>query len=126
MKSFITSLVIAAILITGGIIYTKQLSKKSDNLLQIIDDIEICINNDDFKTAAEHIEKLSNEISDFEPFFLATGDHAEIDNIEINLSELKSLTEGELKSQALGKVYVIKFLFEHLPQNTFLSFENIL
>ena len=94
--------------------------------MQIIDDIEICINNDDFKTAAEHIEKLSNEISDFEPFFLATGDHAEIDNIEINLSELKSLTEGELKSQALAKVYVIKFLFKHLPQNTFLSFENIL
>lgn len=126
MKSFITSLVIAAILITGRIIYTTQLSKKSNNLMQIIDDIEICINNDDFKTAAEHIEKLSNEISDFEPFFLATGDHAEIDNIEINLSELKSLTEGELKSQALAKVYVIKFLFKHLPQNTFLSFENIL
>ena len=126
MKSFITSLVIAAILITGGIIYTTQLSKKSNNLMQIIDDIEICINNDDFKTAAEHIEKLSNEISDFEPFFLATGDHAETDNIEINLSELKSLTEGELKSQALAKVYVIKFLFKHLPQNTFLSFENIL
>ena len=126
MKSFITSLVIAAILITGGIIYTTQLSKKSNNLMQIIDDIEICINNDDFKTAAEHIEKLSNEISHFEPFLLATGDHAEIDNIEINLSELKSLTEGELKSQALAKVYVIKFLFKHLPQNTFLSFENIL
>jgi hypothetical protein len=126
VKSFITSLVIAAILITGGIIYTTQLSKKSNNLMQIIDDIEICINNDDFKTATEHIEKLSNEISDFEPFFLATGDHAEIDNIEINISELMSLTEGELKSQALAKVYVIKFLFKHLPQNTFLSFENIL
>ncbi len=126
MKSFITAIIIAAILFSGSIIYTKKLYSESQKLLDITHQIYDSLNNDDYIGAKDSIDELHDMVSDFESFFLATGNHIEIDNIKMNLSELRSFAEGGMKSDALAKTYVLQFLLEHLPESMRLSIENIL
>ena len=54
------------------------------------------------------------------------NNHAELDNIEMNLAELKRYTEGEAHTDAISKSSVLDFLFAHLPKNYKLRLENIL
>ncbi len=126
MKSVIITLIIGALMIGGSIFYTSHLKKESAKLVSITEDIKSSVINEDFKTAEAQISNLGHSVTRFEKFFLATGDHIEMDNIKINLSELKSFAEYEMKSDALSKVYVLEFLFEHLPHNSQLRIGNIL
>lgn len=126
MKSLAAALAIAAALFCGGVLYSRSLTDKSDSILKTVDTIEVCINDNDFEAAQRHIDKLARELYDFEHFFLATGDHEETDNIEINIAELRSFAEEKMKAEALGKTYIIEYLIKHLPKNSSLSIQNIL
>ena len=113
-------------MISGSLFYTSHLKKESQELVNITENIKNSVKNEDFDTANEEIKKLDRHVTKFEKFFLATGDHIEMDNIKINLYELKSYAQHNMKSDALGKVYVLGFLFEHLPHNSQLRIGNIL
>lgn len=126
MKSFIVTLIIGAVMVTGSIFYAQHLKTESGKLTDITKDIKTSINNEDYETAAKEIDKLDKYVNKFEKFFLATGDHLEIDNIKIHLSELKSFNKHEMKSDALSKIYVLEFLFTHLPHSSQLRIGNIL
>lgn len=126
MRSLIITLIIGTVMIGGSILYTSHLSDCSEQLSDIAEKIEYQIKKDDFGSANKFIKKLNKEVDKFEKFFLATGDHLEMDNIKINISELKSFSEHKQKSDALSKVYVLQFLFEHLPHNNRIRIGNIL
>lgn len=126
MKSFIVTLIIGAFIATGSIFYTHHLSKEAEKLSDITKEIKISVTNENYENAEKQIDKLSEHLSDFEKFFLATGDHIEIDNIRINLAELKSFAKYKMKSDALSKIYVLEFLFRHLPHNAEVHIGNIL
>lgn len=126
MRSLIVTLIIGSVMVGGSILYTSHLSDCSEQLCDITDEIEELIENNDFDSATDGIKQLNKEVDKFEKFFLATGDHLEMDNIKINISELKSYVEHKQKGDALSKVYVLEFLFEHLPHNTRLRIGNIL
>jgi 5'-deoxynucleotidase YfbR-like HD superfamily hydrolase len=126
MKSFIVTLIIGAVLVTGSVLYSHRLETEADKLSEITDSLKESVKSEDYKTATKHAEKLNKCLSDFEKFFLATGDHLEIDNIKINLAELKSFIKYEMQSDAMSKIYVLDFLFNHLPHNTKVRIGNIL
>lgn len=126
MKSVIITLIIGAAMIGGSIFYSSYLDRESKELSYITSDIKTCVLNDDFNKAQEKISELNKSVEHFEKIFLATGDHIEMDNIKIHLSELKSYAEYRKKSDALGKIYVLDFLFEHLPRNSQIRIGNIL
>ncbi len=126
MKSFIVTLIIGAVLVTGSVFYSQHLASEAHKLSEITDSLKESVKSEDYKTAAKQTEKLNKRVSDFEKFFLATGDHIEIDNIKINLAELKSFVKHEMQSDALSKIYVLEFLFDHLPHNTKVRIGNIL
>ena len=89
MKSFIVTLIIGAVLVTGSVLYSHHLKTEADKLSEITDNIKESVKAEDYKSAENQTEKLNKSVSEFEKFFLATGDHLEIDNIKINLAELK-------------------------------------
>ena len=126
MKSVIITLIIGAAMIGGSILYSSYLDRESKKRSHITSDIKTCVLNDDFNKAQEKISELNKSVEHFEKIFLATGDHIEMDNIKIHLSELKSYAEYRKKSDALGKIYVLDFLFEHLPRNSQIRIGNIL
>lgn len=126
MKSFIVTLIIGAVLVTGSVLYSHRLETEADKLSEITDSLKESVKSEDYKTATKQAEKLNKCLSDFEKFFLATGDHLEIDNIKINLAELKSFIKYEMQSDAMSKIYVLDFLFNHLPHNAKVRIGNIL
>ncbi|MGN1116825.1 MAG: DUF4363 family protein, partial [Candidatus Ornithomonoglobus sp.] len=88
--------------------------------------IILALENDDFESADTSISVLYEYIEQYEPFFSAIGNHEEIDNIEMNLAELKAYSAGRLKYDALAKSRSLSFLFGHLPKNSRIKIENIL
>ncbi len=126
MRSVIITLIIGVLMVGGSVFYTSHLTKQSNNLLEITKDIKSAVKNEDYSAAKSGIKKLDKTVTEFEKFFLATGDHIEMDNIKINISELKSFAEHEMQSDAMGKLYVLEFLFEHLPHNSRVRIGNIL
>ena len=126
MRSVIVTLIIAVGMVAGSSMYTSHLNKQSDMLLDITKEVKEYIVNEDYASASESIKKLDKNVSRFEKFFLATGDHIEMDNIKINISELKSYTKHKMKGDAMSKIYVLEFLFEHLPHNNQVKIGNIL
>lgn len=126
MKSFLTALSLALIIIAGSCFSLAHLEKVSDNLVEVNKKITAALENDDYTAADESIAVLYDYIEQYEPFFAAIGNHAEIDNIEMNLAELKAYSAGRLKYDALAKSQSLDFLFGHLPKNSRIKIENIL
>ena len=126
MRSVIITLIIAVVMVGGSVMYASHLKEQSEMLSEITKDIKDDIINENYSSAAAGIKRLDKNVSRFEKFFLATGDHIEMDNIKTNISELKSYTKHKMKGDAMSKVYVLEFLFEHLPHNNQVKIGNIL
>ena len=126
MRSVIITLIIAVGMVGGSVMYASHLKEQSEMLSEITKDIKDDITNENYSSAADGIKRLDKNVSRFEKFFLATGDHIEIDNIKTNISELKSYTKHKMKGDAMSKIYVLEFLFEHLPHNNQVKIGNIL
>lgn len=126
MRSLITALVIAAVLFGGSVLYLHRLSAESDTLAYMTEDIARDIEAENYDTANEKITSLAEKVDEFESFFLATGNHAEIDSIKTALAELSAFSNGHMRTDALSKTNVLSFLFTHLPENSRLRIGNIL
>ena len=126
MKSFIITLLVAAALTAGSVIYTKRLEDCSETLGGMTADIYRSLDEEDYTAASEDIARLTDKLLSVKPFIAAFGDHEDIDLIESNLAELKVYAEYGQRADALSKAQVISVLFRHLPKNTHIRIENIL
>lgn len=126
MKSVVVSVIIAVIVIAGSLFYTRSLEKVSGELIEINKQVSERIEAEDYSGANSEIERLTEYLDSRRAVLDAIGNHEEMDNIEMNLSELEEYTKGEKKTDALSRCRVLNFLFEHLPLNYKLKLENIL
>lgn len=125
IKSFIFAIGLSITLLVISIFYNIKLEEVSSRLCETVNNITVSLHNEDFISASKNTKKLENKIKKLEVFFASTGNHQEIDNIEMSLAELKRYIEGEQKYDALAKSQVLDFLFHHLPKNSLLRIENI-
>lgn len=126
MKSFVISVIIAVCIIGGSLMYSFYLNDLSYELNILNNEITELILTENYASASEKISLLSEFAERKKPFLASTTDHNNIDNIEKTVSELKIYTEEKHKADALAKCELLKILFEHLPKNYSLRFENIL
>ncbi len=126
MKSVVISVIIAAVMVAGSLFYTSSLERVSCELNDINTRVSKLLDEDDFSAADSEIEHMKSYLDSRRAVLDATGNHEEIDKIEMNISELSEYTKGEKKTDALSRCRVLSFLFEHLPLNYKLKFENIL
>lgn len=126
MKSVIISIAIAALIVAGSLFYTKNLDKVSEELRGINGKISEYIEGGDYFAADAEIDRLVSRFNSRRAVLDMIGDHEETDKIEINLYELTEYSRGQKQTDALSRCRVLDFLFEHLPQNYRLKFENIL
>ena len=126
MKTFVVSLMIAAVIITGSIcydIYLKHITKDMNNFNQ---EIIQAISDDNYEEAEQAIQRLFSFIDEKKIALASTMDHSSIDNIEKNLAELDAYVLGNQKIDALAKCQIMHVLFDHFPKNYTLKLENIL
>lgn len=126
MKSVIVSVLIAAAIIAGSIVYTRHLENLSEEFLRINKKVTEYVDAEDYFNADAEIEHLSAYLDQKRVVLDATGNHDEIDKIKMNLSELAEYSGGQKKTEALSKCRTLDFLFEHLPMDYELKLENIL
>ncbi len=126
MKSFITSLVIAAFIIAGSIFYGMHIDNVSSELMTMNERITHEVEEADFKGAKSAADELQSYFDKKRALLGATDNHETLDKIEINLQELFSYIEGSQRTDALSRCNVLGYLYKHLPRNYKLRFENIL
>ena len=122
MKSFMITLVLAAVMVVSGIFCSSYIDRVAGRN-QTIGEL---IRRADFSAATEQAETLSDEIEKKKIILAITLDHTELDKIETNLAELLSYSQDQQAYDAAAKCQTLHFLFRHLPKNYQLKWENIL
>lgn len=126
MKSLIISLIIGALIVWGSVEYTSGLEKISGQLASDSREVRRLIESEQFGEALTGVDEIDFYLEQKRAVMDATGKHNEMDEIEMNLAELRVYTESGNKADALAKCDSLEFLFEHLPKNFKLRIENIL
>ena len=123
MKSFITSLVIAAFIVAGSIAYGMHIDKVSSELVSINTRLIDTLEAEDFDGAEEVVNEVQSYFDKKRAMLGATDNHEVLDKIEINIQELCSYVEGRQKTDAISRCRVLGYLYDHLPKNYKLKFE---
>lgn len=126
MKTFLASLMIAAVIVGGSILYSIYLEDMTQDMSDYNQKILNLISEENYDSAKQGVEELTKFIDDRRLALASTMDHNHIDNIERNLAELKAYVSEGQKFDALAKCEILSTLFEHLPKNYSVKLENIL
>lgn len=126
MKSFISAMIIAILLVWGSGRYMSELESISGELYEVNKNAYSALEAENYSEAEKEIDEIYSTLEKHHMFFAAMGNHTELDNIKTNLAELKVYTQSREKHDAMSKCMVLSFLFEHLPGNSRLKIENIL
>lgn len=126
MKSFMITLVLAAVMVMSGIFCSSYIDRVAGELSERNQTIGDLIRHADYSAATEQAEMLSEEIEKKKIILAITLDHTELDKIETNLAELLSYSQDQQAYDAAAKCQTLHFLFQHLPKNYQLKWENIL
>lgn len=126
MRSFITAVILFAVLVGGGVLLVDYIEDISDELREQNKYITQLIENDELDEAAKHIDNLRKYMDEKREIVSSTMEHGYADTIEIYICELEKYVDCKSKNDALARSRVLDMLFEHLPRNYRLKWENIL
>ena len=126
MKSFMITLVLAAVMVMSGIFCSSYIDRVARELSERNQTIGELIRHADYSAATKQAEMLSEKIEKKKIVLAITLDHTELDKIETNLAELLSYSKDRQAYDAAAKCQTLHFLFRHLPKNYQLKWENIL
>ena len=126
MKSLVTAVIIAAIVIGGSGIYTAKIDSISKEMAQINEEIISAAETADFEKAKTAASDLDEYIKKNHTAVAAFMDHAELEKIEMNLTQLICYINDENISDSVVYSRLLKKLIDHLPENYNVSVKNIL
>lgn len=126
MKGVIISLCIAAAIVTGSLIYTKHIDNVSERLSQMNITVRESLDREDFVSASAATKNIEDYLERQRTLLAATANHEELEQIEINIAEMRGYIGGEMKADAISRSNTLGFLFEHMPKNYKMHLENIL
>lgn len=126
MKSFVASLILAGLIIIGGIWSNIYMDDISERMYRHTEKIEEYLEKEDFKSALEKEYGLYSQLDYKKKLLATTIDHTTIDSLERNLFELISYTKSEQSYDALAKCEVLKIMIKQLPRNYSVKLENVL
>lgn len=106
--------------------YNAHIEHVSEELGRINDSIMVHLTDDNLEGAADEMGQLIEYMERNRVMLAATGDHADFDSIEMNISEMAGYINGGQSTDAVSRCKVLAFMFEHLPKNYELKLENIL
>lgn len=126
MRSFITSLIIAALIISGTVFYTHRIEVVSEKLLKDNRTIISSLKEEDFETASALTSDMAEYVNDKKISLAIIMDHTDLDKIESGIAELEGYIDGRIKTDALAKCNTLDVMIRHMPKNYKLKIENIL
>lgn len=126
MKSFWAAIVIAVLLIGGGVLFNRHIDNVTKEMSQKEEKITLLINKESFSDAGKEIENLKNYIDDKMIVLASVVDHKNIDDIELCVAEIEGFAKEKSRVEALAKCKKLEHLISHLPINYSVTLQNIL
>ena len=126
MKSFITSLIIASVIIVSSFFFTHSIENTSKELLTDNRTIIKLIKNNDYEKAYSLTKDMLEYINKKKTSLAIIMDHGDLDKIESGIAELESYIDNKIKPDALAKCNALDVLIRHMPKNYKLKVENVL
>ena len=126
MKSFYASIVIAVLLIGGGVLFNKNIDHVTEEMSQKEEKITELLEKESFDGAKKEIDDLKKYIDEKMIVLASVVDHKNIDEIELCVSEIEGYTKEKEKVHALTKCKKLEHLISHLPINYRVTLQNIL
>ena len=126
VRSFIVALCIGILMVGGCVLYMVEVEDISQRLSDMNGKVTDCIENEDYESAASELSKLSKYFDEKIIMLAATGNHTELDQIQIYISQAYEYVEARHRGDALAICKSMNIMFEHLPKNYRLRPENIL
>lgn len=126
MKTFIVSLVVFCLLMTGIIIYSKYLVNAMEDIDECIKDITAHMHECDWIACRKKIYKLSEIWDKNESILAMFNDHEDVDKINLVIGELKDNAQQEGCERISELLVETKILLERIKKNQALTLENIL
>ena len=124
MVKSIISMIVAALIIIGGCIYENlYLNKTFDELHESFSIIEAKLENE--TCTKEDVLKAQEFWLDKKEELHAVIPHTDIKEVDLWISECLFYTADKDYKEAQGKVTVILELFEQIPRNYLIAFENL-
>lgn len=126
MKQTIILIICIIVLVFGGITEIKYLEKSSTYISSDMEYIQNAIQNDNFKLAAEQMEKTYNTWEKNKDILNIFIIHDEIDDIDEYIIELKEYIEFENKEECMVSIAKLKEFLEHTVERQKLRIDNVL
>ncbi|MCD8391195.1 MAG: DUF4363 family protein [Firmicutes bacterium] len=126
MKSVIVSACIAVLIVASSIACELHINTVSQKLLSINERVTQAVEDENYESAVYILNEISDYVNKKEDILSVTDNHEVVHNIEVNTWELYEFIEGGQKTDALSKCRVLSFLFEQLPENYKIKWNNIL
>ncbi|MBR5809085.1 MAG: DUF4363 family protein [Clostridia bacterium] len=126
MKSFWAAVVIAALLIGGGVLFNRHIDNVTEEMSQKEEKITALIEGESYDGAEKEIDSLKKYIDDKMIVLASVVDHKNIDEIELCVAEIEGYAQEKSKTEALARCKKLEHLISHLPINYSVTLQNIL
>ena len=126
MKSFISAMLLFALMVTGAGLYTKHLEKTLYDFQLQVKTLEASIHKDDWQQSKKQFANLEHEWDEKQTWMKVFIDHRDIEEIETVICEIRGYLAYENAEDALVKTAVLSALFIHLPESESITLNNIL
>ena len=126
MKSFWAAVIIAVLLIGGGILFNKNIDNVTDELSEKEKRITALIEDKDFQSAKKEIDGIKKYIDEKMIVLASVVDHKNIDEIELCVAEIEGYAKEGDKTGAMARCKKLEHLIGHLPINYKVTLQNIL
>lgn len=125
MKSVAAAIVIALIILGGGIFFSNYIDGITEKCIKLNDEIFQLAENGDFSPAEERVKALEELVEENTGILSSVINHESVDDIEGSIAVLKvNLCENN-RSGTLISSASLDTALKNLPQNYKLKIENI-
>ncbi len=126
MKTFIISILLAAVMLTGFGIYIFYLNRTTDELNLTVKNISELAKNEEWEECSEETEKLVKIWNKHEKILCSFTDHGDLDEVKKTVNELKESVFFEDGHHTVMSSSVLLVLIDRLTENEMPNLENIL
>jgi hypothetical protein len=126
IKVFIFILLIAAVIVTSGILTQNYLTRSSKDLEDKLSAIEGYTTTNNWVKAEQGLKEVDSNWSNVKNKWSILIDHQEIDNIDITLKRMEKLIQSKDTPSALAEAAVLINYVKHIPRKEAPEIENIL
>jgi hypothetical protein len=126
MRSFIMSIIILVLLITGVWLQHIMLDKKLDMEVANFSRVEHALFRDDFDSAQKEFSKSLASFEKNREIYYMLVDHLELDSAEMHIKSLGAYIYQNEKEDSINACVEIRFYLTHIMDRLEFSFPNIL